>query len=453
MIESFVRDHEGYPLDFNTGEVMSRIVKIPLIFTEYFQNMKNYILPYMISFTFTAGLILHYNKLMGVIIICCALIIFIMIFLSPKICGKVAGSQEQTHATLDDQIDDILNNLQVIYATNNVEKEMKRLNLFEQRYNYAYGDTMHCVLNGRIFSTVLLSTMIISFVLVAQKGLKNKTLTTGAFITILTVISQWFGTLGWLAGMMKDIITEWGVISSFVPPQRESSLIKKDKGPTETLKHPKDLIWIANLTYSPKPETNIIRNLNLDVRQGERIVLVGDIGSGKSTLLKVLAGLYIPTSGFIMVDGVPLNLIPKSKLKTLIGYVPQNPLLFNRTILENIKYGVEDANDKLIVSLINSLGLQDAFEDLQKLVGKGGMNLSGGQRQLIAVLRCILLNPRILLMDEITSSIDSKTKKKLFDVLLHLFRGKTVIMTTHDKDLLSLSTRVIQMKDGAIVKA
>jgi ABC-type bacteriocin/lantibiotic exporter with double-glycine peptidase domain len=184
------------------------------------------------------------------------------------------------------------------------------------------------------------------------------------------------------------------------------------------------------------------------VQPGEKIGIIGDIGSGKSTFLKILLGLYEAQKGYIFLDKKPLNIISKAELYKIIGYVPQNPLLFNRSILENIQYGSPNIPVEQIKELLLSLGLADTFSDLTVQVGKGGARLSGGQRQLIAVIRTLLHDPKILIMDEITSSIDHMTKQKLFKVLTKMLTNKTVIMVTHDPDLLALTTRVLKLKNG-----
>jgi ABC-type multidrug transport system fused ATPase/permease subunit len=447
MTESLMNQYDGRAIDFNNGEVMSRMVKIPLVLTTFYENLKNYIVPYMISFMITACAIFKYNKTMGFIVFISALLIFYILFTSPNFCSEFSKIQEYTNSNLDEQIDDVINNLQIVYSSNNTEKELKRLKNYENRYAKAYYNTMKCIIAGRGISISILVFMVLSFMYMAKLNDKKKFMTTGAVITILTIIIQWYGTLGWLSGQTRDLVTDWGVISSFkLPPANkithnsinlDDALIKAQQTP--------DIIRLVNVSYK-----DIIKNMTLSIQPGEKIAIVGDIGSGKSTLLKILLGLYEPTNGYIFVNKKPIQIISKKELRKIIGYVPQNPLLFNRSILENIQYGNNDTTLDSIKQLLQMLGLRDTFTNLDMQVDKGGMRLSGGQRQLIAVIRTLLNDPKILVMDEITSSIDKGTKTKLFKVLNYLFTNKTVIMVTHDPDLLSLATRIIKIKDGKI---
>ena len=440
MTESLMLEYDGKVIDFNNGQVMSRIVKIPLVLTTFYENLKNYIIPYMISFVITAFAIFKYNKFMGIIVLISAFLIFYMLFSSPSFCKEFSKIQEHMNSNLDEQIDDIVNNLQIVYAANTKEKELKRLGIFENRYAQAFYNTMKCVITGRGISILILVFMVLCFVFKAKLNEHEKTISTAGVITILTIIIQWYGTLGWLSGQTRDLVTDWGIISSFKMPD---TVVDKKETKIVAAQPTKDVIRIVNISYN-----GILRDLTLSVQPGEKIGIIGDIGSGKSTFLKILLGLYEPQKGYIFIDNKLLSVMPKTELRKIIGYVPQNPLLFNRSILENIQYGNSDVSIQHIKELLLSLGLADTFSDLTLQVGKGGMKLSGGQRQLIAVIRTLLHDPKIFIMDEITSSIDRATKNKLFTVLNRMLVNKTTIMVTHDSDLLALATRVIKLKDG-----
>jgi len=470
MIRSILHRYDGKTIDFNTGEVQSRLVKIPISVVDFFATIKNYVLPYMLSFIITATIITRYNKTLGLIVCSCAVAIFVLILTSPSICKESTTHLEQTQANLDEETDDILNNLQNIFASNNTKSELDRLATYEASYRKAFASNMACIMKTRTFATVFLAIMVASFVYLSNKGLRNKTLTAGVFVTILSIITQWFGTLGWLAGNIRDIVIDWGIISSFQkdysppPPQTQSF-------PSQLpIVIPKHLdINITNLVYTvPNRSKPILDSLSIEIKNNERIAIIGEIGSGKTTFLKMLLGLnkaspssttHAPPHTPILINDQPIDTIPRALLRQIIGYVPQNPILFNRTILENIKYGIKrPVDDSEITTIIDSLGLKDMFEDdqhvsiLHKSAGKRGANLSGGQRQIISALRALLQNPKVLILDEVTSSIDSQTKEKLFRIFDRLFVEKTVIIVTHDKDMLRLAKTTYRMKEGKLFK-
>jgi len=446
MIESFANAYEGRPLDVNTGELMSRFTKIPLTITSFYESIKNWMIPYTLSFAITATILMRYDLKIGSIVMISAIIIFTFIFTSHASCGKFSTQQEQTQSDIDEEVDDIIHNLPNIYTANSMQTELNRLSMFESKYNHAYQDTIKCIMKKRGICTIVLAAMVISVIVLINKGLKNKTLTTGVIITILTIIIQWFGTLGWMVGSMRSTVINWGIISSFKLPSPASSKLQAPEYVNNN-----DKLLITDLTYSVGSKT-IINHLNMTVNYKERVAIVGEIGSGKSTLLKLIAGLYTPTSGNIYLNGIDISTIPKRVLTQKIAYVPQNPNLFNRTIIENIKYG-SDVDDITVIKLINELGIADAFpQSTDTKVGKGGTNLSGGQRQIVVALRAMFQNPEVLILDEVTSSLDPQTKQKLFKVLDRLCQDKTVILVTHDKDLLKFATRVVHMHEGRLVQ-
>ena len=194
---------------------------------------------------------------------------------------------------------------------------------------------------------------------------------------------------------------------------------------------------------------NVIDDITFYIPEGMHLGIIGEIGSGKSTLLKLLLGLYKPTSGSIFIDKYNTSHLTRKELNKLVGYVAQNPILFNRTVYDNMTYGLTEKPDKeYILSIIKDLEFNNI--DLDSLAGKDGNKLSGGQKQVVSIIRAFLSNPKIIILDEITSSLDHNTKNKIMKLLDKLFKDKTVIIVTHDADLLKSANYVCTMKDGKI---
>lgn len=466
MLESLTNHYEGRAVDFNTGEVFSRFVKIPIVVVELYQDFKNYMLPYMISFLLTAFLIWKYHHKLGAFILVCIVLIYLLIIFSPRICGRSGLAYEQAQANLDEEADDYLMNLQNVYVNNRESHEMRRLDAFGQVFKQKYSSTMTCVMQTRFIATFFMACIIGCFVIVSTRELKARTMSIGVFVTILTILVQWFGTLGWLVGNMREIVLKWSVISGFSLPKTSAghTVENSEMAPAGDGGAKDYVIALDRVSYSmsgrPQP---ILNEVNLNVIKGERIAIVGEIGSGKSTVLKVIDRLINPSGGKVYLWGRDIRNISRDEIRQRIGFVPHPPILFNRSVVDNIKYGVKrDVPHEEIYALVDSLGLVGAFSDtnesneadlratLKKMAGKGGRNLSSGQRQMVLALRVMLQDPEILLLDEITSSIDSGTKAKLFGVFEKLFKDKTVIMVTHDPDMLRLATRVVTMKDGQV---
>jgi ABC-type multidrug transport system fused ATPase/permease subunit len=208
----------------------------------------------------------------------------------------------------------------------------------------------------------------------------------------------------------------------------------------------------VSFTYK-KEGRGILKNINLSINKGEKVLIAGKIGSGKSTLIKLLMRYKNPTKGCLFIDGKSYFDIPINDLRKKISFIPQSTSLFNRTIYDNIVYGSEGQYDlEEIKHMIDMLILDGIFEDgLMINVGKNGSKLSGGQRQIVLILRTFLQDPEILILDEPTASIDESTKELIYLLLEKLMSKRTIIMATHDKKIINAASRVITLRDGEIV--
>ncbi|MBK1850091.1 type I secretion system permease/ATPase [Marinobacter sp. 1-4A] len=205
----------------------------------------------------------------------------------------------------------------------------------------------------------------------------------------------------------------------------------------------------------PGEERDALSGVSLHIRAGERVGILGRVGSGKSTLEKLILGLYRPTSGSLLVDGVNIGQIDPSELRRNIGYIPQDVQLLSGTVYDNVTLGIEHPNNERLLQAINISGLKgmvgDHADGLSMPVGEGGNRLSGGQRQTIAVARAVMADSSILLLDEPTSAMDSMLENHVSKGLGQFSQGKTLLLITHRTSLLDLVDRLIVMDAGKIV--
>jgi len=205
----------------------------------------------------------------------------------------------------------------------------------------------------------------------------------------------------------------------------------------------------------PGEEWDALKGVSLHIRAGERVGILGRVGSGKSTLEKLILGLYRPTSGTLLVDGVNIGQIDPAELRRNIGYVPQDVQLLSGTVYDNVTLGIEHPNNERLLQAINLSGLKglvgDHADGLSMQVGEAGNRLSGGQRQTIAVARAVMADSSILLLDEPTSAMDSTLENHVSKGLNQFGQGKTVLLITHRTSLLDLVDRLIVMDAGRIV--
>jgi ATP-binding cassette subfamily C protein LapB len=215
-------------------------------------------------------------------------------------------------------------------------------------------------------------------------------------------------------------------------------------------------IGVKNLTFAyPGQSVNVLNNITLTINAGEKVGIIGPIGSGKTTLGKLMLGLFEPTSGMVTMDSTDIRQIDPAELRHYIGYVPQDIMLFRGTVRDNLTLGTHDIEDSAIMRAAEIAGVDEFVRkqpngfDME--VGEFGRGVSGGQRQSVAMARAVLLDPPVLVLDEPTSNMDSRTELRLKDNLTKIMKGKTLVLITHRASLLEMVDRIIVIDNGMIV--
>ena len=201
---------------------------------------------------------------------------------------------------------------------------------------------------------------------------------------------------------------------------------------------------------------NVIRNLSFKIKSGEKVALIGPSGGGKSTIIKLLFRLFDIQKGKILIDNQNISEATQDSLRQQITMVPQDPILFHRTLMENIRYGRHGAGNKEVIAAAKLANCHDFIMSFPKkyntYVGERGVKLSGGERQRVAIARAILSNVPILILDEATSSLDSHSEALIQDALKNLTKNKTTLVIAHRLSTIMKMDRIIVLQDGKIVE-
>lgn len=210
-------------------------------------------------------------------------------------------------------------------------------------------------------------------------------------------------------------------------------------------------------SYPIRADLPVLKAIDFEIDAGQKIALVGPSGSGKSTITSLLLRYYQLNEGAVLVDGKPINEYPLSNYRSNIGVVPQEVILFGGTIRENIAYGKPTATDQEIEEAARKANALDFIltfpERMNTLVGDRGVKLSGGQRQRVAIARAILKDPKILILDEATSSLDAESERLVQDALENLMEGRTTIIIAHRLSTIRKVDRILVIKEGAIAES
>jgi ATP-binding cassette, subfamily B, bacterial len=213
-------------------------------------------------------------------------------------------------------------------------------------------------------------------------------------------------------------------------------------------------VSFENVVFGYDGADPLLRGISLDAKPGETIAIVGPSGSGKSTLMALLMRFYDPTGGAIRLDGSDLRSLKQSDLRRHIGIVLQEPLLFNDTVRANIGYGRPDATDAQIIAAAKAANAHDFIaalpEGYETVIGERGGRLSVGERQRLTIARALVKEPRLIILDEATASLDAESEATVQDALEHLTQGRTTFVIAHRLSTVVNATRIIVLKDGRI---
>ncbi len=213
-------------------------------------------------------------------------------------------------------------------------------------------------------------------------------------------------------------------------------------------------ITFDDTTFAFNETRAVLDHLSLIIKGGERIALVGPSGAGKSTIVKLLLRLHDVTDGKILIDGMNIKDATQESLRSQIGFVPQEPILFHRSLLDNIRYGKPDATEAEVIAAAKQAHCHEFIsqfpEQYQTFVGERGVKLSGGERQRVAIARAILKNAPILILDEATSSLDSESEHLIQEALETLMKGKTVMVIAHRLSTIMRMDRIVVIEDGKV---
>lgn len=354
-------------------------------------------------------------------------------------CYVHAIDRHQTFTNLSKRFHDKLSNLFSVYISGlkdyeiNDGKKINNVSLKKHRR------TLYCINRVKSYSTGV-SVVIFVFILVTALRLHKQNLLSkeGSAQLILTTIT-FIGNFYWMMLNLSNIIEDLGLLNE--TEKFLESIESKIKPRTTPFNSKNGDIKINNITFGYPNRKSIFKNFNLFIPSGTKIAFTGPSGSGKSTLIKLLLGFYPLQTGNIEIDNQNINDVSLDSLRKNVTYISQNTKLFDKSIYYNINYG-NNKTKKEIDAFIASIGIQDIFNNLTNgfntRAGINGDQLSGGQKQLVHILRGFLTNNNIIILDEPTSAIDVYHKEIIKNLIRKLSENKTLILITHEKDMLDL---------------
>ena len=310
-------------------------------------------------------------------------------------------------------------------------------------------------LASTLISTIIQISSIILVMFGAYLAIIDKSITTGVIIASTILSSRAMSPIAQFVGILSQFnitITSYKALDSFM-------MLNDDRYRNKNyvrLYNTKPNIVLDNVTFRyPNAQFNNLENINLTITYGEKIAILGRVGSGKSTLIKLISNLYEPTSGSIMLGDIEFRNIDSNDLREKITLIPQDVMIFDGSLRDNIAIGQNNISDNRLFEILNIVGLSNFVkrhkEGLDMKIGERGDGLSGGEKKSLTIARGLASDSPILLADELTDSIDSQSEKYIVDNISSSIKDKTFIVVTHKPAILRLVDRILVMEDGKIV--
>jgi ABC-type transport system involved in Fe-S cluster assembly fused permease/ATPase subunit len=301
---------------------------------------------------------------------------------------------------------------------------------------------------------IIAAAMTTAMVLAANEVV-TKSMTLGDFVLINAFMLQIFMPLNFLGFVYREMKGSMANIEAMFALLRQKATITDIENAPQ-LQLTEGRIEIENLSFRYQSERPILNNISFKVAAKQKVAIVGSSGAGKSTLLKLLFRFYDASEGRILIDGQDIKTVDQSSLRHALGIVPQDTVLFNQSILENIRYGRIDASDEDVFEAIRMAHLSDFIARLPKgvdtLVGERGLKLSGGEKQRVAIARALLKQSPIMIFDEATSSLDSASERLILEAIRDIAREHTMLVIAHRLSTIVDADHILVLEHGEIIE-
>ena len=351
-------------------------------------------------------------------------------------------------------IDSLLNYETVKYF-NNEEFEAGRYDHSLQRYEGAAVKSESSLGLLNIGQSCIIAAAVTLLMLLAAQGVIDETLTLGDLVLVNALLIQLYIPLNHLGMVYREIKQSLIDMDRMFRLLEENREIADDPAARDLPSGPL-AVRFAEVDFSYEARRRILQQVAFEVPAGAKVAVVGPSGSGKSTLARLLFRFYDVSGGSVLVGDCDLRTLRQGSLRSAIGIVPQDTVLFNDTILYNIHYGRPSATQEEVIEAAKAAQIHDFISRLpdgyQAQVGERGLKLSGGEKQRVAIARAILKNPRILIFDEATSALDSETEKSIQAELDRIARGRTTLVIAHRLSTIMDADQILVMDGGCIVE-
>lgn len=450
--------YQTLPLSFyrsnNTGDLMARI-------SEDVGQVRMYLGPaimYGINMLGSTVLIIAYmlivNEKLTFYTLLPLPLLSISIFYVNNWINKYSTQIQKNLSNMSTFVQEAFSGIRIIKA---FAREENSYNNFTNSANEYKKQSLKLAMVNALFAPLIFTLVGISTIMVVYIGgieVIEGTVTTGniaEFIIYVNMLTWPVTSLGWISSIAQRAAVSQDRINEFLNT-------KNDLVSAENLAHEiKGAITFKNVSLTYKDSgIQALQNINLQVKAGESLAILGTTGSGKSTIAALVCRMYDSTQGEILIDGIDIKKYNIPHLRSQIGYVPQDVFLFSETIKNNIIFGSEHLTDEQVIEAAKNADLYDNIKDFPKgfetELGERGITLSGGQKQRTSIARAIIRNPKILILDDCLSAVDTKTENIILNNLSRIMENRTSVIISHRVSSAKLADKIVVLDGGRIIQ-
>ena len=450
--------YQSLPLSFyrknNTGDLMNRISEDVSKVRMYFGPAIMYGITLFTLFLMVIPFMFSINFKLTIYSLIPLPILSISIYLVNNIIHKHSEKIQESLSNLSTFVQESFSGIRVIKA---FDREEDVNTQFEKESTDYKNKALKLTFVQAVFFPLIMSLIGLSVILTVYIGgieVFNGNVSTGIiaeFIIYVNLLTWPVAALGWITSIIQQAAASQKRINEFLKTKTDiistDNLIEKLGGTIEFKN--------VNFTY-PDSGIHALKNISFKVNQGESVAIIGNTGAGKSTLANLICRMYDISSGSLKIDERSIQKYDLSCLRSQIGFVPQDVFLFSDSIRNNIAFGNPEMNEEKIIQAAMDADLLDNIVDLPNgfdtQVGERGITLSGGQKQRVSIARAVAKEPKILILDDALSAVDTKTENTILEAMTKIMKGRTSLIISHRVSSAKLASKIIVLQDGVIVE-
>lgn len=438
----------------NTGDLMARISEDVSKVRMYFGPAIMYGLNLVSMSVLCISIMLNINVKLTLFTLLPLPILSILVFYVNNLIEKRSTLIQTKLSEISSYVQEAFSGIRVIKAYAREKDSVDNFINESETYKQKQLDLLRI---NSIFTPIVMFLVGLSIIVVVYVGgqeVMKGNITAGnvaEFIMYVTMLTWPFTSLGWVSSIVQRAEASQKRINEFLNTQSE---LVSEKNISKEI-NGKISFQSVSLTY-PESGIKALKNINFELESGKSIAIIGATGSGKSSLANLICRLFDATEGQILIDDINIKDIQLKKLRSQIGYVPQDVFLFSETIANNINFGIEHSTEAELQRVIEKSDLVDniaTFPDkLNTMVGERGITLSGGQKQRVSIARALIKKPKILILDDSLSAVDTKTENTILNFLEEEMKGKTTVIISHRVSSTKLADYILMLENGEVAE-